>query len=266
MNAALFRYSCKRALPLWLAFTALMSLYAFAVVRAYDPATGAALASVSQALPQQALTMLGIPDGFANFTSFIVSYLYGMLLLALPMLFTVILSVQLMARPISRGTMSYLLASPNSRKCIAATQRNVLVCSLLLMIAVCCGVTIALCEYFYPGYFALRHFMLLSVCVFALQFAFAGMCFFFSCQCRGSGRALAVSAAACVLFYTIRLLANLGGSFSFLQYLTPYSLLNPSGIMNTDLRACLLPLILLFLGVILFALASRVFRRRAMPF
>ncbi len=265
MNFPLFRYSCKRAFPTWLVFTVLMGLYAFSVVRMYDPESGAALVSAVESQPQ-AMLLLGMAEYEDTFTAFIVNYLYGMLMLALPMLYTIILSTQLMAQPISRGTMSYLLASPNSRKCIAATQRAVLISSLLLMIAVCCGTTIVLCEYYYPGQLAIKHFLLLSACVFALQLAIAGMCFFFSCKCRSTGRALTCSAAACLLFYTLRLLANLGGPLTYLQYITPYTLLNPTGILQTDLTSCLLPLILVAIAVLLFALASRTFRRRAMPF
>ena len=179
MNFTLFRYSCRKTVPLWLIFTVLMSLYAFAVVRMYDPVAGAALISLTESLPQ-AMTILGMANDTNTFTAFIVNYLYGMLMLALPMVYTVIVSVQLMAHHVSNGTMSYLLASPNSRKRIAATQRNVLVVTLLLMLAVCCVVTIGLCEYFYPGQLDILHFLILTACVLALQLAFAGMCYFFS--------------------------------------------------------------------------------------
>ncbi|HIV68970.1 MAG TPA: ABC transporter permease subunit [Candidatus Butyricicoccus stercorigallinarum] len=265
MNFPLFRYSCKRAFPLWLVFTALMCAYTFAVVRMYDPVAGAALTELAASLPQT-MTVLGMASYDNTFTAFIVNYLYGMLMLALPMLFTILLSTQLMARHIARGTMCYLLASPNSRKTIAATQRNVLLFYLFLMLALCCGATVVLCEYFYPGQLAVRHFLLLTACVFALQLALASVCFFFSCKCSGTGRAMTCSAAACLLFYTLRLLANLGGPLEYLRYVTPYTLLDPAGILQSDLRACLLPLVLLVLAVALFALASRTFRKRTMPF
>ena len=58
MNFPLFRYSCKRAFPMWLVCTALMSVYAFAVVRMYDPEAGAALADLTKSLPQT-MTVLG---------------------------------------------------------------------------------------------------------------------------------------------------------------------------------------------------------------
>lgn len=265
MNFTLFRYSCKKAFPLWLVFTVLMSLYAFAVVRMYDPVAGAALIRLTESLPQT-MTILGMANYANTFTAFIVNYLYGMLMLALPMVFTIMLSAQLIAHHISNGTMSYLLASPNSRKRIAITQRTVLILDLFLMLAVCCIVTIALCEYYYPGQLAIRHFLLLTACVFALQLAFAGMCFFFSCKCNSMVKALITNAAACILFYTIRLLANLGGSLSYLRFITPYTLIHPSGILQSDLRSCLLPLILLLIAVILFALANRIFQKKTMPF
>ncbi len=263
MNFRLFRYSLRRALPLWLIFTALMSLYAYAVVRMYDPAFGAALTERIQSQPQT-MTALGMTPYSNSFTAFVVNYLYGMLLLALPMLFTIILSAQLMVRHVSRGSMAYLLASPNSRRKIVHTQRTVLIVCLFLMLAVCCGVTIALCEYYFPGQLARRHFLLLTACVFALQLAFAGMCFYFSCRCSRTSRALGLSAFFCLLFYTVRLLANLGGRLGYLRFVTPYTLLDPAGILQTDLRACLLPLALVVIAAALFALATRAFRRRSL--
>lgn len=265
MNFTLFRYSCKKIFPLWLIFTVLMSLYAFAVVRMYDPEAGTALITLTESLPQ-AMTILGMANNTNTFTAFIVNYLYGMLMLALPMIFTVIVSVQLIAHHVSTGTMSYLLASPNSRQRIATTQHNVLIVTLLLMLAVCCMVTIGLCEYFYPGQLDILHFLILTVCVFALQLALAGMCYFFSCRSNSTVGALVINAGACLLFYTIRLLANLGGSLSYLRFITPYTLINPAGILQSDLKSCLLPLILLVIAWILFALASHSFQKRTMPF
>ena len=43
MNFPLFRYSVKRSCLLWLVCTALMCLYAFSVVRMYDPDAGKAM-------------------------------------------------------------------------------------------------------------------------------------------------------------------------------------------------------------------------------
>ncbi|MDO4174191.1 MAG: ABC transporter permease subunit [Eubacteriales bacterium] len=265
MNFTLFRYSCKRSFPLWLVFTVLMGLYAFCVVRMYDPVAGAAFIDLAKSLPQ-AMNLLGMTDFSDTFTAFVVNYLYGMLMLALPMIFTILLSAQLIARHVSRGTMSYLLASPNSRKCIAATQRNVLILNLFAMMAVCCVATIALCEYFYPGKLAIQPFLLLTACIFALQLAFAGMCYFFSCKCNSMASALTISAVACILFYTVRLLSNLGGPFFFLRYITPYTLIDPAGILQGDLYACLRPLALLLIAILLFLLASHSFRKKTMPF
>lgn len=265
MNRTLFHYSLRRALPLWLVCTALMCAYAFSVVRMYDPAAGEALRELTQSQPQ-AMVVLGMSEYDDTFTAFIVNYLYGMLLLALPMLYTILLSARLIARYVSNGTMSYLLASPNSRRRIVRTQRRVLICSLLCMLAAVCAVTVCLCQYEYPGQLDILPFVLLTVCVFALQLAFAGLCFLISCRVSGTGKALALSAVLCLLFYVLRLAANVGGMFSYLAYITPYTLLNPSGILQLQLQPCLLPLILLAIAIALFALASRSFCRRNMPF
>lgn len=265
MNFPLFRYSVKRSCLLWLVCTALMCLYAFSVVRMYDPDAGKAMMHFVQSQPH-AMELLGMTQFDNTFTAFIVNYLYGMLLLALPMLFTILLSVQLIAHYVSNGTMSYLLASPNSRKCIVSTQRNVLIASLLTMFAAVCLATIILCEYYYPGQLAVKHFLLLTACVLALQLTFAGLCFLVSCRCNSVGKALLLNAALCILFYMLRLAANIGGSLSYLRYITPYTLLNPTGILQTNMQACLQPLALLVLAVVLFALASRSFSKKTMPF
>lgn len=96
MNFPLFRYSVKRSCLLWLVCTALMCLYAFSVVRMYDPDAGKAMMHFVQSQPH-AMELLGMTQFDNTFTAFIVNYLYGMLLLALPMLFTILLSVQLIA-------------------------------------------------------------------------------------------------------------------------------------------------------------------------
>ena len=265
MNFPLFRYSCKRTFPMWMLFTLLMSMYAFAVVRMYDPEAGKALMELTQSVPQT-MTALGMATYGDTFTAFIVNYLYGMLMLALPMLFTILLSTQLMARHIARGTMCCLLSSPNSRQKIAATQRNVLIFYLFAMLAICFGVTVVLCEYYYPGQLEILPFFLLTLAVFALNLTTAGICFFFSCKCKSTGSALTSSAVICMLLYTVRMLANLGGPLTYLQYVTPYTLIDPAGILSLQIPSCLLPLILLAAAVFFFWLASRSFRKRNMPF
>ena len=265
MNYPLFRYSCKRTFPMWFVFTLLMSVYAFAVVRMYDPEAGKALLDMTQSLPQT-MTVLGMATYDDTFTAFIVNYLYGMLMLALPMLFTIILSTLLIARHISRGTMCCLLASPNSRQKIAATQRNVLLFYLFLMLGVCCVVTIILCEYYYPGQLEIIPFLVLTLAVLALNITMASFCFFFSCKCKSTGNALICSAGLCMLFYTLRLLANLGGPLSYLQFITPYTLIDPVGILQLNVQSCLLPVALLVIALIFFKLATRSFQKRSMPF
>ena len=64
----------------------------------------------------------------------------------------------------------------------------------------------------------------------------------------------------------LRLAANIGGSLSYLRYIAPYTLLNPTGILQTNVQACLQSLALLVLAIVLFALASRSFSKKTMPF
>ena len=58
----------------------------------------------------------------ATMLDFVANYLYGFILIAIPMLCLVLIAVRLVARYVDQGSMAYLLATPNTRGTIVTTQ------------------------------------------------------------------------------------------------------------------------------------------------
>ena len=90
----------------------------------YDPAGNEDLiAMASMKMSPEMLKAFGFtitPN--VSLTSFLASYLYGMLMIIIPMIYTCICANRLVAQHTDKGSMAFLLSAPISRKRIVATQ------------------------------------------------------------------------------------------------------------------------------------------------
>ena len=76
----------------------------------------------------------GMTNAGATMLDFVANYLYGFILIAIPMLCLVLIAVRLVARYVDRGSMAYLLATPNTRGTIVTTQLFfILLCTFFLV-------------------------------------------------------------------------------------------------------------------------------------
>ena len=104
-----------------LLFLAVLTLYVSMVTAMYDPKLGEALAAMMETMPE-IFSLVGMQNPGTTLGEFLVNYLYGFLLVVLPLVFIVLMANRLMARYVDRGSMAYLLATPNKRRRIAMTQ------------------------------------------------------------------------------------------------------------------------------------------------
>lgn len=258
MSFPLFRYDLRRLFRLWLLIAVLTAAYAYAVLRMYDGSPRILAASDSV----QRMLLFGFVSGSNAYTAFVINDLYSLTLFLLPAAFSLLAAQQLMVRLVENRSMSWLLASPNSRTRIVWTQALALLVSLALLMAAGCAITVGLSEWLYPGQLDIMAYMLLTAEFFALQVCIAGVGFLFSCLCAESARALLGSCCICLIFYGITLVSNLGSQFSVLRYATVFSLVQPERILRLERTACLLPLIAALIGLVLLALSAWRFQKR----
>ena len=251
MNGVLFRRSARSLWKTWVVFAAVLSLYVSMITAMFDPKLNATLDEIVTAMPQL-MNMVGMQAGSSSLGGFLINYLYGFLLLLLPLVFSILAANRLVARWVDTGSMAYLLVSPNTRARVARTQALVLIAGGTLLTAYCTALAVGCAAAMFPG-------------LLCLHLALGGFCFFASCLFNESRLSVALGAGVPVLFFLIRMLANMGGRLEKLKYATVFTLFDPTGLFRGDGAAYAGAAVLLALGLGFYALGTAVFSRRDLP-
>lgn len=130
MHKALFCRDVQTLWKPWLIFSAILTMYIVIIISMFDPSLGESLNLMMESMPEL-FSAFGMNNPGATLLDFIANYLYGFLLICLPLVMELIMVNILMTRYLDRGAMAWLLASPNSRTKIASTQAAALVLSLI---------------------------------------------------------------------------------------------------------------------------------------
>ena len=99
----------------------------------YDPEMMKTLDNFAEVMPDL-MASVGMKAHASNLLGFMVSYLYGFILLIFPMVFSILRGNALIARYVDKGSMLSLIAAPVKRCTIAFTQMSVLISGIVLLI------------------------------------------------------------------------------------------------------------------------------------
>ncbi|MEG1154127.1 MAG: ABC transporter permease subunit [Ruthenibacterium sp.] len=264
ISLPLFRREAKSNYKLLLIFMGVLTLYGSMIIAMFDPALGDSLAQMAQSMPQL-FAAFGMLDVGATLVAFCANYLYGFLLVVLPLVFTVILSNRLVARYVDRGSMAYLLATPCTRRKLIATQIFVLCGSLALLFFYVTVLCLCVSAALFPNEMDVKSFILLNVGAYCLAVFLAGVCFFPSCVCNDSKTSTGIGAGICIAFVLLQMLSQVGEKFEVLRYATPLTLFNTDAILANEASALWHCGILLLFGLLLMVCGQVIFMRRDLP-
>lgn len=260
-NLTLMKQGIKSNYKILLIFMAVLTMYISMITSMFDPGLGSALESFSKSMPEL-MAMFGMSTTSTTLIGFLSTYLYGFILLIFPMVFTIIISNRLITRHIDKGSMAYLLASPNKRSTIVITQIKVLVISLFILILFCTTLGIIISEAMFKGDLDKGKFIILNIGLFCLHYAIGGFCMLVSCAFNESKYSLTIGAGIPTLAYLIQMIANMGGKFQNLKYATFFTLFNPESIINGESSAYMMIGVLFAVGVIFYLSAIYVFCKK----
>ena len=260
-NRALFRRELRNGVKLLLIFAAILTLYVACIVTLYDPATVEMLDGFSRAMPEL-MAAVGMTGGSADLLGFLVSYLYGFILLVFPMVFSILRGNGLIARYVDSGAMVYLLAAPVKRRTVAVTQMAVLLWEVFLLLAYTTALEAVLAQVLFPGALPLPALLTLNLGLWALHMAIAGICFFASCLCHEAKHSALLGAGLPALMYLFQMAANVGDGVKALRYASLFTLFDPSGLAAGDSAALGKAAALLLAAAILYPAGVAVFSRK----
>lgn len=264
LSKPLFKATVKQNYVVLLIIIAVSMIYMPTIVSMYDPKTQESLNEMLKMMPQQLISAMGFTSPVSDLISFIATYFYGFLILLLPMIYTIIVANRTVASHVDRGSMAYLLSTPNNRIKIAATQAIYLLTTITLLIGIITLAGIFMCQLMFPGDLDMNKFLLLNCGALLLYYALTGIGFFASCMFNDTKNSLGIGAGLPVAFLLLQMISDIGEKTEFLKYLTLYTLFDPNKIITGEGFA-LSFLILGVISVLSYAAGLIVFGKRDLP-
>ncbi len=232
LSKPLFMKNIKSNYKVFLIFVAVLTLYFTMIIDMYDPSTQENMANLLATMPAEFISAFGFDMSNTTLIGFLASYLYGFLVIIFPMIFEILVANRLIARQVDRGSMAYLLATPNTRKKVAITQASFLLLAITILIVYITILGISVSEALFPGVLDIKSFILLNLGVLLLHFTFSGISFFASCVFDDAKNSLLLGAGLPIAFFIIQMLVNVGGKLEDLKYATILTLYNTKDILS----------------------------------
>ncbi len=264
ISKPLMKAAIKQNYIVFIIIFGVLMLYLPIIISMYNPKTQESLDEILTMLPQQLISAMGFTGDMGSLLTFIATYFYGFLILLLPMIYTITVANRSIASHVDRGSMAYLLSTPNTRRRIAGTQGCFLLISTTLLLSFITLAGILICELLFPGDLDIKGFLLLNLGALLLYFALTGISFFASCAFNDAKNSLALGAGLPVAFLLLQMISDIGEKFNFLKYFSLYTLFDQSSITS---GGNYLPsfLLLSIIGIVLYSAGIASFRRRDLP-
>ena len=261
LNTALYKREMKGSLKMLVIFAAVLSMYVSIIIGMYDPRMMKTLDSFYEIMPEL-MASVGMTAGATSLIGFMISYLYGFVLLVFPMVFCILRGNGLVARYAERGALVALLAAPVKRRTIAATQASVLISGILLLDLYTTGLEIAVAQVCFPNQLARWDLLKLNGALFCLHLFIGSICFLASCIFSDTKYSLALGGGVPVFMYILQMLANTGKKAEAAKYFTFFTLFDAKGIIANESSAIVGALLLGIGAIVLFITGIVIFCKK----
>ncbi|MHB8130329.1 MAG: ABC transporter permease subunit [Mobilitalea sp.] len=260
----LLKATIKQNYTVLIIILSVLMIYLPTIVSMYNPETQDSLNQMLKALPPELIAAMGFSEVGTNLLSFIATYFYGFLILLLPMIYTVIVANRCIASHVDKGSMAYLLSTPNTRSKIVRTQALFLLVSVTLLISFVTLVGITMCQIMFPDELDIAGFLLLNFGTLLLYYALTGIGFFASCFFNDTKNSLAIGAGLPVAFLLLQMISDIGDAAAFLKYFSLFTLFDPAKITSGEGYAISF-LVLGVIAVVMYTAGIYAFQKRDLP-
>lgn len=261
MSIPLLKRNLIIGMKLMIPFIAVLTMYNSIIIWMYDPELSKSLDQFQEIMPQM-MAAVGMTGATGTMIEFVNTYLYGFIMLFVPLIFIILLVNRLIMKYVDDRSIACLLATPNSRKKIIVTQTVSVAILITLLIVIMAGIGLGCSEVMFPGKLDIGKYILLNAATLLLDFAISGICILAACIFNESKWYMAIGAGLPLLFYVIQMMANMGEDLKKLEYLTLFTLMQGKKIVEGE-AGILLPLIVLFaIGVLLYIVGQVYFRKK----
>jgi ABC-2 type transport system permease protein len=265
ISLPLFRATLKFNAVRWLVFAAILTMYFSIVIGMFDPGMKDLLDIKLAAMPKNLLEAMNFKIKDSSLLGFVVGYLYGFLMVFLPLIYSIITADRMIARQVDAGSMAFLLATPVSRAAVARTQALFLLASITVLFGFITVWGIVISAFMFPGALDTANFIKLNIGLTLLYYALSGVGFFCSCASNESRYSLGVGGGLVVAFLLFKMLSGVGESVSWLKYFSLFTFFDPEAIVAGSEGVALSWTALAALAAALYAGGIALFSRKDLP-
>ncbi len=262
MIKALIKADIKNNRFIWILLTGILCLYIVIILSLFNPEQAAGLDEMLKLMPEAIVKAMSFQITGSSLVSFISGYMYGFLMFLFPMILSIIINHRLIASMVDKGSMAYLIATPNSRVKIALTQSFFSILSITAMFAVSTAFTIIAAEIMFEGYMDIGKYLLLNLYTLTMYFAIGSIGFFASCIADDTRTSLGIGAGLPVGFFVLRMLGNAGEKLSLAGKLSIYYFFDPDKAISGDSFYITGMIVFLLIAIVLYSLSVLIFKRK----
>lgn len=264
LSIPLLKATIKQNYIVLIIIIGVMMIYMPTIVSMYDPNMQESMNEMLKMMPKELISAMGFSTPVSDLLSFIATYFYGFLILLLPMIYTVIVSNRTIASHVDRGSMAYLLATPNTRVKVACTQAFYLLTSITFIIGFNTVVGLSMSQVLFPDELNVKGFLLLNLGALLLYYALTGIGFFASCFFNDTKNSLAIGAGLPVAFLLLQMVSDIGEATEFAKYFSLYTLFDPVAITSGE-GFIVSFLVLATIAVVMYTVGILAFKKRDLP-
>lgn len=242
-------FSCIKP---FLIIYAVLCMYTIVIIYMYEPKMADMLNQYQEMMPgiMSAVGMTGVASSLLEWMQI---YLYGFLMLLFPLIFIIILVQKLLMGYIDNGSMANLLATPNSRGKLIRTQALSVILWMGILMTAVTAVGIVGSQMMFPNELNVKRYIMLNGSTLLMQLLICGIVFLAACVCSEAKNYYGLGAGLPILFFLMQMISNMGEKLENLKYLTVYTLLPASKIVEGESGVWCQNVIMFVLAVVLFS-------------
>jgi len=264
MSSSLFKATLKSNWPIALGITLFILIYISTSISMFNPENAEFIESMIKVMPEGLMKALGFINLGTDLTQYLGNYLYGFIFLVFPFIYTSVVANRLIAKHVDRGSMSYLLSTPNTRVKVVTTQAVYLILSTSVIFIVLTGIAIAMSAGIWPGLLSIGLFIVLNLVTLAATLVVSGVSFLFSCIFSESRLSLAFGVGVPLLFVVCRMVHSLSEKIDWLKYLSVYTVVDVEKLLQGGPYTLNVSLILIGVTVVLYGAAIFIFNKKSL--
>lgn len=265
MNKSIIKQLFKSNLFIIGLFTAILLMYQLILIFMYTPSFIDKMTDMAGGMGSMGniYGMNKMPKGFSGYFA---QFYYGTIIPLFTLVYNIIVGNKIIAGRVDKGSMSCLLATPNTRNQISISSGIFFLLSNAVIIIINTIIGYICCLAYKEADISLKHTLILMAGALLMTWTISAICYFFSCMFNESKQSLAFGAGIPILFFLFYMLKDFGEKLEVFKKFTIFSLYMPDKIAKNDYSSYLIGFgVLAAIIVILYFAGVKIFNKKDIP-